>query len=50
MDPRSVSLFTSVATGVMVLCLGGHHFYVKKKLLMEKYLDYVCLERHSLPR
>ena len=47
MDSRSVSLFTSVAMGVMVLCLGSHHFYVKK-LLLEKYLDYVHLENQTL--
>ena len=33
--------------GAMVLCLGGHHFYVKK-LLLEKYLDYVHLENQTL--
>jgi len=49
MDPRSVSFFTSAAMGTMVLCLCGHHFYVKKKLLiLEKYLDYMHLENQTL--
>lgn len=49
MDPRTVSLFTSVALASMVLGLGAHHFYVKNKLLLlEKYLDHVHLENKAI--
>lgn len=49
MDPRTVSLFSSVALAGLMAGLAGHHFYVKNKLmLIEGYLEHIHRENKVL--